>query len=67
MNCGSRVIVMPNSYSTLTYKEAAMDELYGKQTEEPVELDFKLIYNKHYITVDDQGRVTAGWSDGPHL
>lgn len=22
-------------------------------------------YNKHYITIDDQGRVTAGWSDGP--
>ena len=23
-------------------------------------------YNKHYITIDDQGRVTDGWSDGPH-
>lgn len=22
-------------------------------------------YNKHYITVDDQGRVTDAWSDGP--
>lgn len=22
--------------------------------------------NKHYITVDDRGRVTDGWSDGPH-
>lgn len=22
-------------------------------------------YNKHYITVDAQGRVTDGWSDGP--
>lgn len=22
-------------------------------------------YNKHYVTVDDQGRVTDGWSDGP--
>lgn len=24
------------------------------------------VYNKHYITVDDQGRVTGAWSDGPH-
>lgn len=23
-------------------------------------------YNKHYITVDDQGRIVDGWSDGPH-
>ncbi|MBD5099511.1 MAG: hypothetical protein HDT35_08225 [Clostridiales bacterium] len=23
-------------------------------------------YNKHYITADDQGRITDGWSDGPH-
>lgn len=23
-------------------------------------------YNKHYITVDGQGRVVDGWSDGPH-
>ena len=22
-------------------------------------------YNRHYITVDGQGRVTDGWSDGP--
>lgn len=22
-------------------------------------------YNKHYITVDAQGRITGGWSDGP--
>lgn len=24
------------------------------------------IGNKHYITVDDQGRIVDGWSDGPH-
>ena len=24
-------------------------------------------YNKHYITTDDDGRITTGWSDGPHL
>lgn len=23
-------------------------------------------YNKHYITVDDRGQITDGWSDGPH-
>ena len=23
-------------------------------------------YNKHYITVDDRGCITDGWSDGPH-
>lgn len=23
-------------------------------------------YNKHYITADAQGRITSGWSDGPH-
>lgn len=22
-------------------------------------------YNRHYITVDSQGRITSGWSDGP--
>jgi len=23
-------------------------------------------YNKHYITIDDRGRITFGWSDGPY-
>ena len=23
-------------------------------------------YNKHYITLDSQGRIMDGWSDGPH-
>ena len=23
-------------------------------------------YNKHYITIDAHGRVTDGWSGGPH-
>lgn len=23
-------------------------------------------YNRHYIEVDEAGRITAGWSDGPH-
>ena len=24
------------------------------------------MYHKHYITTDEQGRITSGWSDGPH-
>lgn len=24
-------------------------------------------HNKHYIATDAQGRITDGWSDGPHL
>lgn len=24
------------------------------------------IYNKHYIDVDDRGRIVDGWSNGPH-
>lgn len=27
-------------------------------------MDF--FYNRHYITVDEQGRIMDGWSDGPH-
>lgn len=23
-------------------------------------------YNRHYIVADTQGRITSGWSDGPH-
>lgn len=23
-------------------------------------------YNKHFISTDDQNRITAAWSDGPH-
>lgn len=23
-------------------------------------------YNHHYIETDSQGRITSGWSDGPH-
>ena len=23
------------------------------------------IFNRHYITVDERGRITDGWSDGP--
>lgn len=24
------------------------------------------IFNKHYISIDDQNRIIDGWSDGPH-
>lgn len=24
------------------------------------------MYHRHYITIDEQGRITSGWSDGPH-
>jgi len=24
-----------------------------------------IFYNRHYISIDDQGRITDGWSDGP--
>ena len=27
--------------------------------------EFETVYNRHYITVDNQGRITSGWSDGP--
>lgn len=26
----------------------------------------EMTYNKHYITVDERGRIVDGWSDGPH-
>ena len=30
------------------------------------ELDLETSYNRHYVTVDSSGRITEGWSDGPH-
>ena len=29
-------------------------------------MDEFTFYNNHYITTDDQNRITDGWSDGPH-
>lgn len=29
-------------------------------------MDEMMYYNKHYIMVDEQGRITDGWSNGPH-
>jgi len=42
-----------------------MDEFYNNQTEEEVQPVFEPTYNRHYITVDDQSRITDAWSDGP--
>lgn len=43
-----------------------MDEFCNGITTPETELDFEPSYNRHYITTDAQGRITSGWSDGPH-
>lgn len=48
-----------------------MNELYSSCMEqaeqEPEDMtDMEPAYNRHYIAVDEQGRITEGWSDGPH-
>lgn len=43
-----------------------MDEFYEESTTPEPELVFDPPYNRHYITLDAQGRITDGWSDGPH-
>lgn len=30
------------------------------------EVGMPMFYNRHYIILDDKGRITDGWSDGPH-
>ena len=30
------------------------------------EPDLDIFYNRHYVTVDSNGLITEGWSDGPH-
>lgn len=42
-----------------------MDEIVNADPIYETEPDFEPVYNKHYIIVDDQNRVTNGWSDGP--
>lgn len=42
-----------------------MNEVYEETTTLESEQNFGAIYNRHYITTDIQGRITAGWSDGP--
>lgn len=46
-----------------------MDEMNVNEvsTETEVEeFDMCVSYNKHYITVDESGLITDGWSNGPH-
>ena len=43
-----------------------MNEFFDEITTPESEFDVDPFYNRHYITVDGQGRVTDGWSDGPH-
>lgn len=48
-----------------------MNELYsscmGQAEQEPGDMtDMEPPYNRHYIAVDERGRITEGWSDGPH-
>lgn len=43
-----------------------MNEFYRESTTPETEPDFEPAYNRHYITTDAQGRITSGWSDGPH-
>lgn len=43
-----------------------MNEFYNNPIPEEAVTDFELTYNRHYITIDTQNRVTDAWSDGPH-
>ena len=48
-----------------------MNELYsscmGQAEQEPGDMtDMEPPYNRHYIAVDERGRIVDGWSDGPH-
>lgn len=44
-----------------------LNEFYPETPPEEKEIpDPEPIYNHHYITVDEWGRITEGWSDGPH-
>lgn len=43
-----------------------MGEFRDETVTPETNLDFEPIYNRYYITLDNQGRITSGWSDGPH-
>lgn len=44
-----------------------LNEFYPETPPEEKEIpDPEPIYNRHYIITDAQGRITEGWSDGPH-
>lgn len=43
-----------------------MDKFFGENIKEnKQESEPEPVYNRHYISTDDNGRITAGWSDGP--
>ena len=42
-----------------------MDEVWNEAREAETAPEAEPFYNRHYITVDAQGRITDGWSDGP--
>jgi len=46
------------------YNNAKPNALNASAEDTAIE-DMPAFYNRHYITVDAQGRVTDGWSDGP--
>ena len=43
-----------------------MDKFCDETTMPEPTLEFEPAYNRHYIAVDEQGRIVDGWSDGPH-
>lgn len=43
-----------------------MDKFYDETMESESKPNFEPFYNRHYIQSDSQGRIIAGWSDGPH-
>ena len=43
-----------------------MDKFFDETTMPEPTLEFEPAYNRHYIAVDEQGRIVDGWSDGPH-
>lgn len=47
------------------YNNPQPDEL-DVSAEDTIIEDMPKFYNKHYITVDAQNRITGAWSDGPH-
>ena len=43
-----------------------MTDLSNTLLQEALKVDIPTQDNRHYITVDTQGRITDGWSDGPY-
>lgn len=43
-----------------------MDELFCEVFDPQAEPYAGPSYNRHYIAANERGRITEGWSDGPH-